>query len=348
MAVLLLTMIRSDIMSLWEDSLPDDVPNRFIINIQPSQVEPLQRYFSTEGLGEIEIFPIVRSRITQLNGVDIDKADLDRHARGYLRHEYKLSWLDQVPEGNKLIRGVWWQQADSGMTAASLEEGMAGELGLGLGDTLTLDIAGTPLQLRVTSLRKVQWDSFKPNFYVLTAPGSLDDYPVSYITSVFIDARQAESIDRLVNQFPNLTVINASEVIQQVRDISSKVSMAIEYMFVLTLITGSVLLLATVRVSYDRRRKETAVQRAIGASRRHILRAIIAEFSLLGVLAGLVGVLFSSITASMLAQQLFQQVYFPSPLYWLAAVVFGGAITGILGYVSLRPVLSVSPLQSLR
>lgn len=348
MAVSLLTMIRTDVMSLWQDSLPPDVPNRFVINIQTDQVAALHSFFSSHGLGQTELYPIVRARITALKGIPIADDASVNGGKGHLAHEYKLSWLANIPAGNQLISGEWWSENSADTVPVSLEEGIATQLDLGLGDRFSLDIAGSPLELTVTSLRKVQWDSFKPNFYMLTAPGRLDNFPVSYIGSVFIGPNQSPLIDSMLQQFPNLTVINASEVINQVREISRKVSLAIEYMFGLTFITGSVLLLATVRVSYDRRRKETAVQRAIGASRGYIIRAIVAEFSLLGMIAGMVGVLFASITASLLARQLFQQIYVPSILYWVVAVIAGGVITGWLGYSSLRPVLSVSPLQSLR
>ena len=348
MAVVLLTMLRNDLLSIWKEGLADNVPNRFIINIQSNQQQAVGDYLRQQGFSQARLYPLVRARITQVKGVDIAEMAHTPRRQGLLEHDYKLSWLNDSTDAGTIVSGHWWRQEDAGQPLVSLEDGMADRLNLKVGDNITFDVEGKSIVTRVASTRKVKWDSFKPNFYVLASPGLLDPRSASFITSVYVPATKERQLDELVARFPNLTVINASDIIHHVRDISSKVSKAIEFMFVLALVSGAVLLLAAIRVSYQQRKRETAIQRAIGASNRRIASAISAEFAFIGLLAGLIAMFFSSFTASVMAREIFQRSYVPSAWYWLACLLAATISVSLLGFLSLRPILKVSPMQSLK
>lgn len=348
MAVVLLTMLRNDLLSIWKQGLAEDVPNRFIINIQSEQKQAVGDFLKQSGFKETQLYPLVRARISKVKGVAIADMNQTPRQHGLLAHDYKLSWQQELDESRSLVSGDWWRADQRGQALVSLEQGMAESLNISVGDTLTFDVAGKDIQVKVASTRNVKWDSFKPNFYVLVNPGLLTEQSASYITSIYVPLDQGERLDKLIARFPNLTVINASDIIHHIRDISSKVSLAIEFMFVLALVSGAVLLLATIRVSYQQRKRETAIQRAIGASSRRIVSAISAEFAFVGLLAGLVAMFFSSFTATIMAREIFQRSYVPSAWYWLVSLLLAAIMVALLGLLSLRPILKVSPMQSLK
>jgi len=348
MAVVLLTMIRNDLLSIWKEGMAEDVPNRFIINIQSDQATAVSKYLQQTGFKDVRLYPLVRARITDVKGVEIGDLAISPRQRGLLEHDYKVSWQEHITADIRLSAGKWWLAADKGKPQVSLESGMAQRLNLIIGDTIGFEINGSRIVTEVASIRDVQWDSFKPNFYVLANPGFLDEQSASYITSIYADQELETQLDGLVARFPNLTVINASDIISHIRAISSKVTLAIEFMFVLALVSGAVLLLATIRVSYQQRKRETAIQRAIGASSRRIISAISAEFAFVGLLAGLIAMFFSSVTASVMAQEIFQRYYVPSPWYWLICLIAASVMVALLGFLSLRPILKVSPMHSLK
>jgi putative ABC transport system permease protein len=348
MAVVLLTMLRNDLLSLWQDGLPEDIPNRFVINIQGPQKDAIQSYWQDKTGSSLDFYPLVQARISQVKGQPVAGLARTPKQHGLLDHAYRLSWQSQLNSANTLVAGQWFSPRDAGKPLLSVEQGMAETLGLTLGDSLTFTIEGREIELQVASIREVKWDSFQPNFYVLLNPGVLPEQNASNITSVYVADNQESVLHGLINRFPNLTVINASDIISHVRSISAKVSMAIEFMFALTLVSGAVLLLAAIRVSYEQRKRETAIQRALGVSRQRVLRAIAAEFALIGVLAGIIGMFFSSITATIMAQEIFQRSYVPSAWYWIISLCLAAALTATLGLLSLRPVLRVSPMRSLK
>ncbi|MFV2057658.1 MAG: ABC transporter permease [Thiohalomonadales bacterium] len=346
MALLLLTMIRGDLLDLWQASVPEDSPNRFIVNIQSSQVASIERFFQQNGKADAALFPIVRARFVAINGKKISDTAGLKNQRSLTAREYKLSWASQLQLDNQVVAGQWWP-ADTLTPQFSIEQRMATSLGVRLGDELTFSIADISVTAKVTSLRTVQWDSFRPNFYVLTPKGMLSEHPVSYITSTYIAPHETGLMSSLIRIFPNLTVINVSDLIQQIRNITQRVALAVEYMFVLTVITGLVLLLTAIQVSYEQRRQESAVMRALGASRRQIFQAVFAEFFVLGAISGFIAVLFAAITAFVLADRLFQQTYYAGGEYWFWGIFLGASGVALLGRFSLRKIVKDSPVRSL-
>ena len=230
----------------------------------------------------------------------------------------------------------------------SLEDGIAQRLGIKLGDKLTFDIAGTPVSATVTSLRKVDWDSFNVNFFVIAPPGLLEEQPVTYITSFHLPPRATQTLSDLVREFPNLLVIDVAQVMAQVQKMMTQVSKAIQFVFLFTLLAGLVVFYAAIAGTQDERIQQAAIMRALGARRAQLARAHLAEFALIGALAGLIAAAGASGLGYVLAVKVLNVNYNWSPLAWLAGVVLGAAGVALAGHLGTRRVLATPPLQALR
>jgi putative ABC transport system permease protein len=347
--MLLLAIVRTDLVDQWQASLPRNAPNFFVINVQSSQLASLKQFLREEDMETATLYPMVRARLTAVNDKPVDpSAYVDPRARRLAEREQNLSWAAVPQKDNRIVAGRWWQAGERGKPALSLEQGLAERLGLKLGDRLEFSIAGEPVVFTVTSLRTVEWDSFDVNFFMVAQPGILDDFPASYITSFHLDRDSTDLLARLVRQFPNLTVIDVSAIMGKVRTIMERVTLAVEYVFLFTLLAGVVVLWAAIQATQDERRHEGAILRALGASRRQLVTGMAAEFATLGALAGILAVLAATATGFVLATEVFHLPYRFNPhIGWIgiAAGVLGIGITGTLGA---RTVLRHPPLHTLR
>lgn len=229
-----------------------------------------------------------------------------------------------------------------------MEEGLAKTLGIKLGDRLTYNIAGTAFTARVSSLRSVRWDSFHANFFVLAPPGELDDFPASYITSFYLPPDKAAVLDVLVQQFPNLTVIDIAAIMDQVRAIISRVSLAVEYVFLFTLAAGLMVMIAAIQSTLDVRLHENAILRALGARRRRLWQSLVSEFFTLGALSGFLGALFASVMGYVIATRVLELAYVVNPWLWILGLLGGGAGVGLAGVIGTRQVVNSPPLKVLQ
>ncbi len=352
MALLTLTLIRNDLLQAWQASLPPDAPNRFLVNIQDGQVAPLKRFFAERKLAEPLLYPMIRGRLVKINERTVSAADYaDERARRQIEREFNLSWAATLPKDNRLTAGQWWPP--SGTTGGprdqySMEDGIAQRLGVKLGDRLTFDIAGTPVAATVTSLRKVDWDSFNVNFFIIAPKELLEGQPVSYVTSFHLPPRNAELLNALVKQFPNLLVIDVAQVMAQVQKMMTQVSKAVQFVFLFTLLAGLVVFYAAIASTQDDRMQQAAVMRTLGASRAQLTRAHLAEFAVIGALAGLIAAAGASGLGYVLAVKVLNLSYNFSPLAWVAGVVCGSVGIAIAGYLGTRRVLATPPIRVLR
>ncbi|ABE49520.1 ABC transporter permease [Methylobacillus flagellatus] len=351
MALILLAIVRGDLLSSWQQSLPEDAPNRFIINIQPGQVAPLRQFFDRSHLPHVEIFPMVRGRLLEINGKPLNVEDYqDDRARRLAEREFNLSWAADMQQDNQLLEGRWWQPSDHGKPMLSLEQGIAHDLHLKLGDRLTYDVAGTRLELEITSLRKVDWDTMRANFFAVTPPGVLEGYPANYITSFHLPSGQEQLLNQLVREFPNLTVIDVAALLDQVREIMSKMSHALEYVFAFSLLTGLAVLYAALVATREERVKEATLLRVLGASRRQVLQALWTEFAVIGALAALVATLAAAIMAYYLSSQVFNIPYQFNLRGALGVMVLAALLVPAAAWLGMRRFLNQSPraiLQSI-
>ncbi|UTW44967.1 FtsX-like permease family protein [bacterium SCSIO 12696] len=332
MVMVILVLLRTDLVNEWQAQLPKDAPNKFVFNIQPFERQAFQQQLADAGL-ETKLYPIVRGRLLWEGEEGKDNSAPNR--------ELNFTWLEQLPENNKIVSGEWRSQ--SVQPEISVEQDLAERLGIQLGDSLNFDIAGTQISATVTSLRTVNWQSFSPNFYIIFQPGVLEDFSAYYLTSFRLPEQQQPLLLDLLKAFPSISLIEVDAIVRQARQMLGQVSLMVELMLLFVLVAGVTVLLASIQSTLDERLREGALMRAFGASRRYLRSATLAEYSLLGVLAGVFAALGVELACQQLYQRVFDISYQSSLLLWLLLPLLLGSITGLCGYLSTRKVLQVSP-----
>jgi putative ABC transport system permease protein len=347
MALLLLTFVRADLMDSWRSQLPPDAPNRFIVNIQPDQRAAVLDFFAKQGLSPPELFPMVRGRLVAINGRAISGDDYpDPRARGLVERETNLSWMSAQPKDNELVQGTWFKRGAA--SELSVEEGIANTLGIRMGDMLTYDVAGTRFSAKVTSLRKVEWDSMQVNFFVIAAPGMLEDFPASYITSFHLPPDKAQAANALIKTFPNLLLIDVEAMIEQVRHIMDQISQTMSAVFLFTLLSGLAVLYAALLATQDERIHEAAILRTLGADSRYLRSLHLSEFATLGALSGLFAAGGATLLGWVLAFKVLDIPYHTGIFIWLAGIGGGAAVVTLAGWFATRQVVRMPPLAILR
>lgn len=348
MVLLLLSLVRDELLAGWRDSLPADAPNHFLINVLPEQVKPLRTFLAENGQPAVDVHPMVRARLTAVNGDPVSAADYETpRAKRLVRRTFNLSWSEALPPANTLAEGNWWR-AEASTGQWSVEQGLAQTLGIGVGDRLEFTIAGEPVTGTVVGLRKVEWDSFQVNFFVLGVPGMLERFDASHITSFHVPPERRSMLPELVERFPNVTVIDVDAIMQRVRAIIDRVVLAVEFVFLFTLAAGLTVLFATIQSTHDERLREAAVLRTLGARKRQVFSALAAEFLALGLLSGLLAAAAAVATGYLLAHQVFGFGYTPGLTPWLTGAGGGALGVGIAGLLGTRRVLGQPPLWTLR
>lgn len=348
-ALLVLTLIRGDLLASWRTTIPPHAPNRFLIHIQPDQLAPLRDFFAGKALSRPQVFPMVRGRLTAINGRPVSSGDYsDPRAKRLIEREFNLSWATELQPDNYVVAGRWWSHDAHDKGVLSVEEGIARTLGIALGDTLTYDVAGNVFSARVTNLRKVSWDSFRVNFFVIAPPGLLESYPVSYITSFYLPPEKSAVMNDLVKAFPNFLVIDVAAVMQQVQSIMDQVAQAVEFVFLFTLLAGLMVLYAAISATQDERVYEAAILRTLGANRRQLMAARAAEFASLGGMAGLFAAAGASALGYFLATHVLNLTYAFNPWIWPAGLVSGAIGVTLAGLWGTRFTLREPPLYTLR
>jgi putative ABC transport system permease protein len=349
MVLLLLALVRDDLLRDWQASLPADAPNYFMINIRPDEGAGVERFFQQAGLPSTELVPMLRARLTAINATPVEQITFEGdRANDFVEREANLTWSATLSPGNRVVAGRWWDGVTPASPEISVEVEYAERLGLALGDSLTYDIAGESVSGRITSLREVRWDTFKPNFFITFSPGVLETATGTLITSVHLDSSQRPLLVELVRQFPEVTIIDIEALLAQVRDVMEKASLAVQYVFLFTLAAGLMVLLAAVQSTRDERRYESAMLRTLGASRGIVFQGVAAEFIVLGALAGLLAAAGATGVGYLLASRVFDLQYSPDPWVWFIGVVGGAVLVGTAGMLAARSVVSHPPLQALR
>lgn len=264
-----------------------------------------------------------------------------------VNREANLSFGASLPPSNELTAGRFWS-GDTEQPEVSVEDEFAESLGIDLNDTLSFNIAGEQLTARVTSLRKVDWDSFQPNFFMLLSPGSLEGYPATYISSVYIDEERRGILLEMIRQFPSITSIDMEAVLNQVRGVIDKAVLAVEYVFGFTLLAGLMVLIAAVQTTRDERRYEAAMLRTLGARKRTVFAGLASEFVALGLLAGVLAAAGATLSGILLATQVFELPAKINPLIWVVGLVAGMLLVGISGTLAARRAVAAAPVSVLR
>ena len=348
MVLILLTLVRNDLMDTWRNSLPADAPNQFMINIQPAEVAQIQQFLSAQNMRVPRFVPMVRARMTAINGQDVAQISFaNPQGERWAKRESNLSFGDEIQTGNQLTEGEWWQ-AGTEEREVSVETDFGSDLGLEIGDVLSFDIAGEPVDATVTSFRSVEWDTFQPNFFMVFSAATLQDYPATYITALYVNAEDDKKLIDLMRMFPSVTIIDLEASLAQVRDVMDKASLAVQAVFLFTLLAGFAVLWAAVQSSLDERSFESAILRTLGASRVRVLSGVVVEFLAIGLLAGLLASTGASLIAWYLAVNVYDLAFHFSPAVWLAGPVLGMIFVGVSGLMATWRVVTHSPLIVLR
>jgi putative ABC transport system permease protein len=347
--LLLLTLVRTDLLEGWQQTLDEDAPNHFLINIQPHELDSVAALF-VENEVEVPTFtPLVRARMTSINGESVKERSYPNEEGEWLANrEANLSWSAELSSSNEILMGEFWPPDYSGPPLVSIEEESAANAGLTLGDRLEFFVAGREIDAEIASIRKVNWDSFQPNFFLLLSPGALDDMPTTFISSMRISQEKQPMLIDLMRKHPSISVIDLEAILQQVRGIIEKASLAVQAVFIFTLAAGIAVLFAAVQSTIDERRFESAMLRALGARKRIVFAGVMAEFAALGAAAGILASAGASILAAIVAVQLFQLPYEFSPLVWIAGVSAGVVVVCASGFFAARGAVNAAPVDVLR
>ena len=347
--LLLLTLVRTDLLEGWRQTLDENAPNQFLINIQPQELDSVSGIFESRGITPPDYSPLVRARMVEINEEDVKEREYpDPGGQWFVNREQNLSWSAALSSSNEILEGEWWPEDYAGPPLVSIEEEAALETGLGLGDRLTFEVAGQSVEAQVASVRKINWDSFQPNFFLVFSPGALSDYPTTYIASMRVEADDRPALVELVRAHPTISVIDLDSILRQVRGIIEKASLAVQAVFFFTLAAGVAVLFAAVQSTIDERRFESAMLRALGAPKRIVFSGVMAEFAALGAAAGFLASAGASILAAVLAVELFNLPYTFNPMLWVAGMLAGILVVCASGYFAARSAIDAAPVDVLR
>ncbi len=347
-AVLLLGFTRNDLVDAWRRAAPPDAPNRFVLGIQPAELEPVKGFFAARGIGVPEIYPMVRGRLVAVDGKPVSAEGYEsERAKRLVEREFNLSYADQMPGHNTLAAGRWWTRGGD-PHQLSVEQGIAATLGWKLGDTLTFSVGGQTFTGRVSSLRKLRWDSMKVNFFVIAPPALLESMPTSYITAFRVSADEERAMQALTQQFPNLTVVDVGAAVRQAQGVIDQLINAVQFVFLFALGAGMLVLYSALVSTEDERRREAAVMRVYGASRAQVAGSQRVEFLAMGLVAGVLATAGAAAIGQLLARRVFDLDLPPSPMLLVAGPLAGLLLLSLNAWISSRKVLSASPALTLR
>ncbi|WP_044184836.1 putative ABC transporter permease subunit YbbP [Phytobacter massiliensis] len=321
MLLAMLLVLRGDLLDRWQQQLPPESPNYFLINIAPEQVEPLKTFLAGHDVTPQTFWPIVRARLTQINGsAPVHSSDES------LNRELNLTWQAGEARYNPVTAGSWPPKAGE----VSIEQELAKRLGIKLGDSVTFTGDTQPFTAKVSSLRKVDWESLRPNFFFIFPQGALDGQPQGWLTSFRLENNNA-MLTQLNRAFPTVSLLDIGAILKQVGQVLEQVSRALEVMVVLVTLCGVLLLLAQVQVGMRQRHQELIVYRTLGAGKRLLRATLWYEFALLGVVSGLVAAIGAETALAALQTKVFDFPWEPDWRLWVTLPLCGALLLSLCG-----------------
>lgn len=349
MVIIVLVLVRTDLMNDWLVSLPEDTPNQFVINIQQDQKEAIKTFFASENKGTPQFYPMVRARLTAINGREVTESSYDDpRAKRLSTRVFNLSWVKDLPADNKVIAGQWWDEKSSQDPQFSFDQGLAEQLNIKIGDTISYYVAGQTINAPVTSLREVNWDTFQPNFFVVSPPATLSSLPSTYISSFYVAVDDKAFLNRLIREFRNLTLIDVELMIGQVRSIMDQVTQVIEFVFLFTIAAGLLVMFATMQSTHDERIRDNAIMKTLGATRVQLRKILLVEFLFVGLMSSIVATLAANLTGFGIAHWLMNLNYQFHIQSVVISIVVGTAAITLTGLLAFRQYHKMTPASTLR
>ena len=347
-AMMLSFTVRTDLLNDWQLQLPTNAPNHFAMNIFPAQLNDFSRDLSQKQITGNQLYPVVSGRLVAINNVAVQQiVSKESEGERATRRDLSLTWAVTPPSDNKLVAGSWWE-ADAPKNLVSVEEKLAKNLGIKVGDVLSLTVGSQQFTATVNNLRSLRWDTMKPNFYMIFSPKTLDDFPSTYLTSFFLAPEQKNSLNELVKTYPNITVLEVDLILAQLKLILSQLTSAVNYVLYFALLAGFTVLFAAVYATLDQRIYEGALMRTLGANRALLRKNHLIEFSLLGFIAGVLAVIISQALVFALYHWVLLMDYHPNLLMCGLTPVIGTLFVTLVGYFGVREVANKSPMVILR
>jgi putative ABC transport system permease protein len=346
----LIALLRGELLDTWQNQLPKDAPNYFVLNVLPDQKDAFSQQISKLSPHAAPLYPVVPGRLMNINDEPVNNfVTKDSRGENATRRDLNLTWAATMPEGNTLTAGNWWPA--NGETSAtpgvSVETKLAESLQIKLGDRLNFMVGGLSRDAVVTSLRDVNWDTFQPNFFIIFQPGTLQDLPTTYMTSFYLPAGNDRQIVELSRTFPAISILGVEALLAQVRSILDQVTLAVQFVLLFVLAAGIAVLFSGLQATLDERIRQGALVRALGAERALLIKARRIEFGLLGAVSGLLAALGCELVTFALYRYAFDLEW--APHAWLLLLpVIGALLVGGAGVFGTRRALNVSPLTVLR
>jgi putative ABC transport system permease protein len=355
MLLLVVTGLRTNLIAEWQAQLPDDTPSHFLYNVADREVDAVKQLLAESDVTTTPWFPMVRGRLVSINSEAISR---ERMAQSDgLSREVNFTQTVDLPVSNEIVAGQWWATAPERLEF-SIEEQVATEIGVDIGDQIEFSIGGIKLSATLASIRSVDWQSMNPNFYVVFYPGALDRFAPNWVTAVRAGntmevnrgalAKQAPFVNKMVKQYPTTVVLELGDVIARIRDVIDRVTQGLELILFLVLICGALVLFAAIGVSYDERLRENAILRTLGSSKKVILGALTIEFATLGAIAGLIAGAGAELILFFVQRNVFDMATQWHPNLWALGLFSGVIFITALGLLRSRDIITVPPLQSLR
>ncbi|MDX1572514.1 MAG: FtsX-like permease family protein [Methylophaga sp.] len=341
-----LILVRSSLLADWQAQLPEDAPNHFLVNIAPETVDDVDTFLTREQLQRSPLYPMVRGRLTEINDQPAKEVALNPDD-DELQRELNLTAAVSYPDDNKIIAGQWF--AEGGTEGLSIEQSLAESLGIKLGDTLGFTAGSDNFSAKVTSIRSVQWESMQPNFFIMFPEnGAIRDLPATYLSSFYLDADNKTLLNDFVRQFPTVSVLEIDHIIERIQEIIQQVTQAVEAILVLILLAALAVMVAVVSATMSERQREGALLRTLGAQQKLLVKATVVEFALIGLMAGILGVVAAEAAVWALQYRMFDGTF---RWHWPVLIILpliSSVLLALLGRWQLRPVLTVSPMLLLR
>jgi putative ABC transport system permease protein len=346
MALLIILLLRQDLLKTWQGNVPIDAPNRFVINIQNDQRDALTQDLASAGLGKPDLYPMVRGRLIEINNRPVMPNDYSKdNARRLVDREFNLSYTMDLPGGNQVLAGNWFKQDKPQI---SIETGIAKTLGLKLGDRLAFEIAGETVNAEITSLRSLEWGSMRVNFFVIMPPVLLQDLPQSWITAYY-QPPSTEVLDfRLTQRYPNITVVDVANSLQQIQDVLNRLGAALGLLFTFTIAAAILVLFAAISATQDERFRDAALLKAVGASSPTLAAIASIELAIVGGLSGLLGGFAAALAAWALGYFVLEIEFNSFASSIAMGVVFGLIACAIAGYQFQRKIQRATAIDCLR
>ena len=348
LAILLIGVVKDELLNSWETQLPEEIPNYFLVNLRTDEVPDIKQFLKQREIDSSEAYPLVRARLTYINDVSVQDVEfIDPRGEHLIKRTFNVSYADQLPEDNKVISGQWIE-ADGDAPEFSIEAGLANNLGLELGDILVFDVAGEVIEAPITSVRTVQWENFKPNFYLMSNRRLLQNQPQTWLLGALITDEKKGELKQLIETFPSVTLLDITELMSRIRGIVSRATNALEFFFLFAMASAFIVLMAAIQTGRREREQESSLLRALSANIGQLYKVHIFEFTLMGVLIGFFAALFASIAGWVISVQFFNIEYHFSSSIWLYGILSATLVLTTVGTLVSRKVYHVSPMKTLR